>query len=89
VIGSSVACNPNASAQPTEALELFLSNRVNQVLPSTIMKDISHLKWAVPRFVQSPYIQPTIGLLEDLAKGARTLSYLPSRRQSSLCKVQS
>jgi len=52
---------------PIAALEDFFTTRLERVAPTTVVKDIAHLKWIFPRLG----MDHVIPLLEDLSKGIR------------------
>jgi integrase len=56
---------------PLSSLDRFLEQRLATVAPSTVTKDIGHLKWLLPRLLPKEDAEPMAHLLQDLQRGVR------------------
>lgn len=68
---NSVFNNQEALSNPVPSLERFLQMRSAKVSKATMLKDMSWLKWVVPRVLPSDLAGHTSGLLQDLSRGLR------------------
>ena len=62
---------PLLRKDPLAALDGFIETRMRKVLPSTVTKDIGHLKWLLPRSLPTAQAEPVVNLLTDIQRGVR------------------
>ena len=58
---------------PVTGIDSILEHRLAKVLPSTVVKDVGHLKWLAPRVLEPTTAGPVLHLLEDVQKGLRKM----------------
>jgi hypothetical protein len=56
---------------PLSSLDQLLERRLATVAPSTVTKDIGHLKWIFPRLLSREQAEPLVLLLQDIQRGVR------------------
>jgi integrase len=56
---------------PLSSLDQLLEQRLATVAPSTVTKDIGHLKWLLPRLLKPEQAEPMGFLLQDIQRGVR------------------
>ena len=62
---------PALRLDPLATLDRFIGSRMATVLPSTVTKDIGHLKWLLPRSLPTSQAEPMVNLLADIQRGVR------------------
>ena len=56
---------------PLSSVDQLLEQRLATVAPSTVTKDIGHLKWILPRLLSKEQAEPLVLLLQDIQRGVR------------------
>lgn len=69
-------------SDPVRAIDAFLGHRSSSVAAATMIKDVSNLKFLIPRLIPTEQAQPVLCLLEDIQRGLRRSNALTPKTKA-------